>query len=374
MWAAAENNGAAVRALTRAGADLNMRSHGPLAARQNNETANDLNSFSGYYSREGRIDSFTPLLFAVWAGQIDSASALLNAGANPNDAGDDGTSALVIAAANAHWDAAALLLDFGADPNAMAQGWSALHQVTRWRSLEYGRVPIPIPTGKLSHLDLVEKLIKAGADVNARVKKRMENYALDRGRFVQIGATPLLLAAKGFDARLMRLLIAHGADPSAKNALGSTVLMAAAGCETSNPGTDSGSPVDALEAVKVALEWEGADVNAVNSRGDTALHGAAMIGADAIALLLIEQGARLDIKNKENMTPLAVAHLTVSGDGFHSQPETAALLRRMMTERGLPIEVKTAEDFRAEREKRRSPGDEVDAPPLAPGLVTSPGR
>ena len=125
----------------------------------------------------------------------------------------------------------------------------------------------------------------------------MDGY---RNFWTQNGATPLLMAAKGADAEMMRLLAAHGADPTLTNRMGTTPLMAAAGVEMFNPNEDSGTVEEAFEAVKVALEL-GADVNQANKAGDTPLHGAAWRAANDIVQLLVDRGARLDSQEQERL-------------------------------------------------------------------------
>ena len=130
MWAAAENNAAAIRVLVGAGADIHAK------------------STSG---------TFTPLLFAVRGGHVEAARALLETGADVNERLADGMSALVLAIYNAHYELAAFLLDRGADPNAAAQGWTALHQVAWSRRPNRGfNLPGAVPTGAIDSLDLVD--------------------------------------------------------------------------------------------------------------------------------------------------------------------------------------------------------------------------
>src|SRR5438552_3254783 len=120
MWAAARNNADAVRLLVESGAEVNARSNSvPRIGTRMSESGN---TFSA-----PPPTGFTPLLFAVRAGSIEAVRALLDAGANVNDTLSDGESALVVAAANAHWQLADVLLDRGADPNLDLAGCNAPH-------------------------------------------------------------------------------------------------------------------------------------------------------------------------------------------------------------------------------------------------------
>ena len=365
MWAAAEGNPAAIAVLVEGGADVNARSRGPKPASEHKQASEvsylgkgtpgspadgqklngrpasaDLvaslnDATSRDYARSGRVDDYTPLLFAARAGHLDAVRALLQAGANVNDTASDGASALVIAAINAHWELGALLIDHGVDPNAAAPGWTPLHQVVRTRTLSIGQFPHPVATGHVSGLELARTLIQHGADVNARMTKDLvDGY---RNRFNRKGATPLMLAAKGADFEMMRLLTANGADPQLTTVEHATILMAAAGIDMFYVNEDSGTNEDAVEAVKVALAL-GLDVNAANDRGDTALHGAAARGSNPIVQLLVDRGARLDAKNTRGLTPLNVANGDGNTSTFQRRPETVALFRDLMLARGFTID------------------------------------
>ena len=336
MWAAGEGHADVIRLLLAAGADLDARSHGPAAAAAAAGTGT-------YTRRVERIDAFTPLLFAVRAGRIAAVEALLSAGADANETASDGTSALVIAAANAHWELGALLLDAGADPNAAAQGWPALHQVVRTRNLNLGFFPHPEPTGRLSSLEFARLLLARGADVDARITQPIVDGF--RNFWTQAGATPLLVAAKGADAAMMRLLAEHGADVSLANARGTTPIMAACGVEMFNPDEDSGTNAEALEAFEVALAL-GGDVSAANDDGDTPLHGAAWRGANDIILRLVEEGAALHVENRQGYTPLQIANGEEEGRvaNINIRPWTVALLQDLLRERGLPWELQRGQE------------------------------
>ena len=308
MWAAAENNAAAIERLVAAGADMKARSAG----------------------------SFTAFLFAVRGGHVKAAAALLDAGANVNDTMPDGMSALVLAVYNAHFELASYLLDRGADPNAATHGWTALHQVAWSRRPNRGfNLPGAVPTGSIDSLDLVKKLVAKGADVNARMTKEPRDG--NRNMLNRIGATPFLMAAKSADVPLMRTLLQAGANPTLKTVDGASALMVAAGVGVYGPGESPGTHEEALEAVKLAYEVGGGDVNDTDKSGETALHGAVYRGgAVPVLKFLVEKGARLDVENRKKWSPLFAAEGVVyASSGIRRYPEAAALLRQAMTARGI---------------------------------------
>ena len=311
MWAATENNAAAIRLLVEAGGDVKTKSTG---------------------------GSFTAFLFAVRGGHIDAARALLDSGANVNERLSDGMSALVLALYNAHFELAAFLLDRGADPNAAEQGWTALHQVVWSRRPNRGfNMPGAVPTGRIDSLELVRKLVAKGANVNARMTKEPRDG--NRNMLNRIGATPFVMAAKSADVPLMRVLLESGADPKIKTNDGTSALMAAAGVGVYGPGESPGTHEEALEAVKLAYEAGGGDVNDVNRDGETALLGAVYRGgAVPVIQFLSDKGAKLDVANKKQWTPLLAAEGVVyASSGIRRYPEAAALIRKLMREKGLPI-------------------------------------
>jgi ankyrin repeat protein len=323
MWAAAEGHVEPVQALIEAGADF-----------------------------RARLDSgFTPLLFAVREGHIGVVRTLLKAGADVNDsiqtpqipgrrlssagrAPRAGTSALILGVANAHYELAALLLDAGADPNASGPGYTALHVITNVRKPGGGdNDPPPQGSGNMTSLQLVKKLAEHGADLNARMTKKV-NFGLTG--LNTLGATPFFLAAKTADAELMRVLAALGADPMLTNADNSTPLMAAAGLGTRSPGEDAGTESEVLEALQVALDL-GNDINAVDNNGETAMHGAAYKNIPAVVEFIARKGAKIEIwnrKNKHGWTPLIIAEGHRFGN-FKPSPETVAAIQRVMTAAGV---------------------------------------
>jgi mono/diheme cytochrome c family protein len=115
--------------------------------------------------------------------------------------------------------------------------------------------------------------------------------------------------------------------------------MAAAGVGIWAPGENPGTHEEALAAVKLVFEVGGGDVNAIDKEGETALHGAVYRGgAIPVMQFLIDKGARLDVVNKKGWTPLTAADgVEYTPAVLKRYPEAAALLRRVLRERGLPV-------------------------------------
>jgi ankyrin repeat protein len=326
MWAAARNNAAAMAVLIARGAELDTRT-------PRHESATSRSYFSS-----PPATGFTALLFAVRAGQLDATRVLLDAGADVDDTLSDGQSALVVAAANANWALASYLLDRGADPNLAEAGWNALHQTVRTRRPNpSGGLAGPIPTGHVDSIDVMRKLIARGVDIDARMTWNGMRDG-QRNRLNRLGATAFFLAAKNTDVEAMEVLAEAGADPLISSANGTTPLMVATGVGIFIPGEDGGSlpgqEPEVLEAVRMCLAL-GADVNAVNDRRETALHGAAFRGVNALVDLLVREGARLDATTVEGWTPLAIANGLSYSDFYKSQAHTADRLRGLMRARWL---------------------------------------
>ncbi len=322
MWAAAEGHTAVVETLIEHGAEVNAHA----------SAAGYTPSNGGYLPQTYLpAGSFSALTFAVRGGHLDSAKLLLDKGADVKETLPNGATPLTIAILNAHYELAALLLENGADPNADKQGWTPLHQLVWARDPNrHFNLPPAIATGRIDSLHLALLLLERGADPNARMSRQpIDGF---RNWMNRVGATPLLLAAKAQDAPLMRLLKEHGADPSIQTNDHTTVLMAAAGIGYW-PAESHGTEEDALEAVKYALEL-GGDVNAANDAGFTALHGAAVQGANSLVQLLVDRGAKLDARTKkDNWTALDIANGVFIANTFKVMPHTAVLLRKLM---GLP--------------------------------------
>jgi hypothetical protein len=198
-------------------------------------------------------------------------------------------------------------------------------------------------------------LVQHGAEIDARNTKWFPDG--HRGSF-GLNATPFLLAAKGGDVPMMKVLAELGADVRAVNANGTSALMAAAGVEMFNPNEDSGTDADGFAVLKLAVELGAGDINAANKDGNTALHGAVFRTTTDAITFLVEKGARLDVKNKpkcqyasgcsrgfdpEGYTPYGLAAGGLGMLGSY-RPEAAALLRELMLARGLTPEAREEKD------------------------------
>jgi ankyrin repeat protein len=145
------------------------------------------------------------------------------------------------------------------------------------------------------------------------------------------GATPLMRAARTNDTDVMRLLLEAGADPFATLPDRTTTAMIAAGLGYNGlrgEGIRIVVPTSegAVEALRLLLE-RGVDVNAFNTAGNTALHGAVGRG-EPVVKFLVERGATL-LKNKAGFTPLdlALGRGGRGGRGGVVRENIAALLR-----------------------------------------------
>ncbi|MEO1997660.1 MAG: ankyrin repeat domain-containing protein, partial [Planctomycetaceae bacterium] len=318
MWAAAEGHVEVVEALLAADADF----------------ATPLKS------------GFTPYFFAVREGKRDVVDALLKAGvdvnsvmAPPRASGkrpQRGTSGLTLAVENGHFALAVALLQHGADPNDQRSGFSALHILTWVRKPNRGDGadgdPPPRGSGRLNSLQMVRALVAHGADVNLRLKRGKSG----RGRLNQKGATPFLLACKTADLRLLQLLLELGAHAQLGNGDQCTPLMAASGIGTLAPGEEAGTEAEAVQVIRLLLKL-GADVNAVDKNGETAMHGAAYKSLPDVVRILADNGAKISIWNRENTygwTPLRIAEGHRPGN-FKPSFETVDALRRVMIAAGV---------------------------------------
>jgi ankyrin repeat protein len=245
-----------------------------------------------------------------------------------------------------------MLMDRGADPNiANKGGWTPLYLATDNRNIEGGDYPVPKPD--LDHIEIITRLLDKESNPNARVKEdTLTRTIFTMQWFFEDGATAFARAAQSSDTVLMKLLLKYGADPKIATANGDTAITLAGGIGWVEGVTYERSREENVEALRMLLDL-GLDPNTANNEGRTALMGAALKGRNEAILLLVERGARLDLhdhgsRDTDKIGSAAAGHTWQAIDyadglvragvqGAIAYPETSALIRKLMIERGLAV-------------------------------------
>jgi ankyrin repeat protein len=263
------------------------------------------------------------MVVAVVNGQYDLALKFLERGGNPNLANDDGVTPL-FATLNNEW----ALRTWYPQPTAGAQQ-------------------------RASYLELLETLLKAGADPNARTRTHIWYAAYNTGRMgVDFsGATPFWRAAYSLDVEAMRLLVRYGADPNI-----STMTYGAPRRETDPSGLPAVAaggphvppfhaasgvgygtsrvaqqhrhvPDGWMPAARYFLDELGVEVNQRDADGFTVLHHAAARGDNEMVKFLVGRGADVMAVNRAGQTTVDMANSPEQRT--QPFPETIALLEGM---------------------------------------------
>lgn len=312
MLAAWSGNEKSVDLLLRAGADVKAQTRlGPMpkfvepgAGRASHGDGILRGGVPERGSRPARAGQMTALHFAAREGHTRVVALLLGNGAHIDDPEANGVRPLLLAIMNDHAETAGYLIEHGADINA--DDWYG--RTPLWAAVDIRNVELD---GELNTqvadregaLGVIRLLLSRGANPNARTRESPPGriWLMQAGSLSWVdftGQTPFLRAALAGDVTTMHLLLEHKADPNIATFGGTTPLMAAAGVnwvyfQTFDEGQDR-----LLEAVKLCVQL-GQDVNAANSMGVRAVHGAANRGSDAIVRYLVDQGARLDAKDNQ---------------------------------------------------------------------------
>ena len=294
----------------------------------------------------------TALVFTAREGDLESARNLLDAGADVNQTTEYGWTPLLTATNNRHYRLAEYLIERGANPNiANKGGWTPLYLATDNRNIEGGDYPVPKPD--LDHLDFIAFLLAHDADPNARAKDNtLTRTIFTMQWFYEAGATPFIRAAQSSDTVQMQLLLDYGADPFMVTDNGDSALTACGGIGWVEGVTYERSAKENVEAMRTLLDL-GLDPNWANREGRTALMGAALKGRDDVVTMLVERGARLETRDggsrdtDTNVSAIsghtwqaldyADGLVRVGVQSAVPRPGTAAMLRKMMTDRGLPV-------------------------------------
>jgi uncharacterized protein len=334
MWATAQQQPEMVKLLIENGADVNARSLP--------------NNWERQVTAEPRMKilpagGLTPLLYAAREGCTLCTQYLIEAGADIEKTDPDGITPLVMANLNAKWDSAKLLLEAGANPDKWdIYGRSPLYTAVDYNTLPHGGRTDRLSADLTTSFEIVKLILDKGGNPNLQLKLFPPYRALgaDRGAdgLLKTGATSLFRAARGGDAPVVKLLIEKGALLDLPNEDDVTPLIVAAGYRASAIDTRGRfrSEQEAFEVARLLLE-AGANVNAAESFGQTAIFGAATQGWNTIVQLLADHGADLEHKDTAGNTVIDAAMGRAGrfgrGSGGDEHVETAALLEKLIAGR-----------------------------------------
>jgi uncharacterized protein len=347
---------------------------------------------AGFLNTVGGVGGLSPLHHAVRQGNLDAVVALLDGGAKINDVSDvDHTTPLLEAAINGQFDVAMKLIERGADVNAAAStGFAPLYAVinTQWAPKSRYPQPQALQNQQYGYLDVMEALLKAGANPNVRVTQAPFYFAYNNcgnancGLEQIEGTTPFWRAAYAVDVDAMKLLVKYKADvtlasippargrggrgggggggggggaaggrgaipgfggPAQANLpeidslakiapVGTGVLPihAAAGVGYGNGFAGNShrhAPDGWMPAMKYMVEVLHADVNARDNQGMTPLHHAAARGDNEMILYLVAHGADVKAVSRNGRTVVDMANGPVQR--LRPFPETIALLEKL---------------------------------------------
>lgn len=311
----------------------------------------------------GGHGGLTALLHAAREGHGETALALIDAGADVDRvSAGDGTSPMLMATINGHYDLAVRFLELGADPTiASHAGATPLFAAINTHWAPKSRYPQQHVYMQQDHtyLEVMEKLLAAGADPNVRLTRHLwfMSFNFDLLQIDAKGATPFWRAAYALDIEAMKLLVAHGADPSIATEKVPARRFGRRGGEEKDEsglppvpvGGPAVHPIHAasgvgygqgfagnahrhvpdgwVPAVRHLVEELGADVNARDHEGYSPVHHAAARGDNELIEYLVARGADVTVVSRAGQTTVDMANGPVQR--IQPFPETIALLESL---------------------------------------------
>lgn len=337
------------------------------------DTTNGFNA--NYEATVGSMGGLTALHHAVRQGNIAATLALLDGGADINEvSATDSVTPLLHATINGHFDLAMELVKRGANPKLTStHGLSPLYAAinTFWHPRSRYPQPQAVQLQKTTHYELMNALIKAGADVNVRMKKNIWFFGYSNcgnancGLELLDGTTPFWRATYAVDLEAMKMLKAAGAidtipsyrppqmgrrraptqgegagwkpdawlDSASKAVpagIGTYPIHAAAGVGYGNGFAGNAhrhAPDGWMPVMKYLVEELHHDVNKRDLNGYTPLHHAASRGDNEMIQYLVSKGADPKAVGRDFRTTVDLANGPVQR--LRPFPETIKLLESM---------------------------------------------
>lgn len=312
MWASARRHPQMMELLISHGADVNAQS-----------VWRDWERHVTAESRAKRTNTggLTPLMYAAREDCLECVNVLLKHHVDVDKPDPDGVAPVTFAIFNDNWDIAARLIEAGCDVNQ----WDIYGQGPLFAAIA-ANVHSPgnaeagplAPPNKTTGMEVVHMLLDHGANPNMQLFMRPKRNGGFFTRSVGIGgvgrgATPLFAAAGTDDVELVKLLLAHGADPKLYQADDQTPMMAALSGRGAFGGGGADNPRGAMAVLNV-LHAAGTDVNVMSiqhhllrTRGGTVLHFAVRAGLPQAVKLLLSWGVDVNARDMDGLTALDYA-------------------------------------------------------------------